>query len=547
MKHNSILYCFWALITIQCLLNCSCEKGSSTTSPGPVPGPATGSKPESVNPSMPKGIRVVVDISPDETEGVLNERYVGYALDTAQITNGLWWSDDRKKPAIAGTPDLQNPKIRKLASYLAPSRLRIGGTSCDGVYVCPEEGTCTLPPEYRDTFSSSDYISTVLTHEKIRLVADFAEAVDARVMWCISMGAGPRNEHTGAWIPDNAGEFIRYVESLPNGYLFDIWEAGNEVDFLNIHQKLKILLTPKRYGKDLQTFRAMVEQNSPGKDVAGPGGYFLPLPIFRDLNFTQNLAKESLNYLDWLSWHLYATQSDRCPFVLFPSTIEGLFSKAVENNSRKMAQYVKNAADGVVPVMNGESASCQCGGQIGVSDNMIDALWWADWIGIMAQEGTNVIVRQTLVGSDYGMLDMGTYNPRPTFLVDVMYRRMVNRFRFGTAAIRDEIRAHGYCSARTPGAVIAVLVNPTQKTLVANLGLKGNAVAEAEQWTIGTGGDVSSKVAAINCEKPLEDGTIPYPPGDPVHCEHDHAFAKVDPFSIVFVELIPAQDVAMCH
>jgi heparanase 1 len=319
------------------------------------------------------------------------------------------------------------------------------------------------------------------------------------------------------------------------------------VNFLNVHQKLPVLLTLRRFGKDLKTFRAMVDTESPGNIVAAPGDYFLPFPFLGDLNFTKNLLKESLGEIDLLTWHLYATQSDRCPISPFPSTFEMLFSTAVINNSRKMAQYVKEASGGAVPVMNGESASCQCGGQTGVSVVMADALWWADWIGIMAEEGTSSIVRQTLVGSDYGMLDMDTFDPRPAFLVYVMHRRMAERLRLATDADRQEIKAHGYCSAETPGAVSAVLINPSAKTIVAGIGLKGNKIARAFQWTVSSGGDVNSKAASINGFRPLDDGTIPYPSGIPVHCENNRAYAKAAPYSVVFVDIVPVHAVALCQ
>ena len=49
-----------------------------------------------------------------------------------------------------------------------------------------------------------------------------------------------------------------------------------------------------------------------------------------------------------------------------------------------------------MPVMNGESASSQCGGQAGVSDTLLDALWFADWIGIMAEGTAGMIMMRRL-------------------------------------------------------------------------------------------------------------------------------------------------------
>ena len=331
-------------------------------------------------------------------------------------------------PVITATPDLESSKLRKLASYLAPSTLRIGGTACDGVYFCPDEGSCSLPPAYANaSVDPSSHIPTALTHDKVRRVANFADAIGAQIMFCISMGPGPRNAFTGKWTPDNARELINYAKSLPNGDLFTIWEAGNEVDFIGVHWKMPRLLTPARFNTDLKTFADLVDQEDPEALTVAPGNYFLPFSFLGDFRFTADLMKHDPP-LDWLSWHLYATQSERCPVSPFPATLEDLFSDDVLKNTEKMARYVAGASNGQ-PVMNGESASAQCGGQPGVSDTMVDALWYADWLGLMAREGSRMVVRQTLVGTDYGMLDPDTYDPRPTFLVYVMYARTVHRLR----------------------------------------------------------------------------------------------------------------------
>ena len=91
-------------------------------------------------------------------------------MDTAQLTNGYFWAPkpDKEHPVeIAKTPDLTNKKLIKLVSYLAPSRFRIGGTACQGIYFCPEEGNCTMPENYKNTYKSPNNIPTTLVHEKI--------------------------------------------------------------------------------------------------------------------------------------------------------------------------------------------------------------------------------------------------------------------------------------------------------------------------------------------------------------------------------------------
>jgi len=496
---------------------------------------------------MPPGLRVPVAVYPSEQDGSLDERYLGFAFDTAQFTGGYWWRQGHGERQPEETPDLESPKLRRLASYLAPSLMRIGGTDCDGAYFCPEEGDCELPERYEDAWrDKEERIATFFTHEDIRRAANFAEAVGARIMFCINVGAGPRDPETGLWNPDNARLLVQYAKSLPNGHVFEIWEPGNEVNFLTFHLFTPRPVTPWLFAEDVATFRTLINQEAGGNLVASPGCYFLPFRSLGDIHFTEDLFRLAHDRIDILTWHLYATQSERCFAVPVPATRENLFRKSVVDTHRSFARYARRAAGGK-PVMNGESASCQCGGQAGVSDTLLDALWYADWIGIMAEEGTSSVVRQTLVGSEYGMLDPDTFDPRPTFLANILFRRTVERARLKTEAARALVKAHGFCATGGTGAVTTVLSNPSDETLAVEITLAGSTVNQARQWTIGANGDLGAHRATIEGLPSREDGSVPEPPGTPVHLEQGKAYAKVGPNSLVFVKLEAAERASACR
>lgn len=499
-------------------------------------------------PVKPQGTPVEISIDPASSAGKLDERYLGFAFDTAQFTGGYWWSWGSEGPQPEPVPDLESPKFRRLVSYLAPSRMRIGGTDADAAYFCPEEGVCELPSPYRDVFRDAENERPgVMTHEDIRRAAEFADAVGARVMFCINAGPGPRDPQTGEWIPDNGRALIRYVRSLPQGNLFDIWELGNEVNIMFNAFYMPIFLYWKPYASDLAAFRAVVDEEAPGTRVASPGCFFVPYASLRDLNFTLDLLRVARTNIDIVTWHLYATQSERCPeiFSPAPASKETLFDESFVSMHRNFARYVVTAAAGL-PVMNGESASAQCGGQAGVSDTLVDALWFADWIGIMAEEGSSSLVRQSIVGGDYGLLEPDTFEPRPSFLAAVMFRRTVERSRLETVSDRSEVKAHGFCTAGGDGRITAVLSNPSDEGLAVEIALQGTQVVSARQWTVGAKGDLAATRASIQGRMAHQDGTIPNPPGTPVYVEVGKAYSRVDPNSLVFVVLEPEVPAAVC-
>jgi heparanase 1 len=498
--------------------------------------------------SMPPGTQVQISIDPSESAGTLDQRYLGFAFDTAQFTGGYWWSSSSGELVPEPTPDLESPKLRKLVSFLAPSRMRIGGTDADAAYFCPEEGECELPAAYRDTFQDSENERPgVLTQEDLRRAADFAEAVGARITFCVNMGPGPRDPHTGRWTPENAEALIRFAKSLPNRDLFDVWEPGNEVNILNYEFVMPVLLVPAFFAGDLALFASLARREAPGALIAAPGCFFVPYEGLADLRYTRDLLAVSRENIDVVTWHLYATQSDRCPDLFSPARAskEMLFDESFIAMHRGFARSVAAAAAGK-PVWLAETASAQCGGQAGVSDTLLDALWLADWIGIMAEEGSSLFVRQTIVGGDYGMLDPETFAPRPSFLAYVLFRRYVERCVLKTEGSRELLKAHGFCAAGRPGQVTAVLSNPNDEAVVAEIALVGTDVRRAEQWTLSASGNLYATRASIQGTEPAEDGTVPNPPGSPVHLEQGKAYVRVDPNALVFAVIEPAVPASAC-
>jgi len=492
-------------------------------------------------------ISVSMEIDPSQVIGELEERYIGFSFDTAQITGAKWWStEDGNTPATM--PDLENAKLRRLASYLAPSMLRIGGTDCDGYYFCPVEGDCQLPSAFQGVWRNpDDRQPATMTREKIRRIADFAEAIGAQIMFCINAGPGPRDPKTGAWLPDNARQLIEYARSLPNGDLFRVWELGNEVNSLSFIAKMPQPLTPELYASDLRTFRVLLDEIHPQGRIASPGDYFYPQADIG--GFTAALAPLASGVIDILNWHLYATQSARCGNSAitspYPASLQNLFNEKAIALHRKNAQYVLAAANGL-PVWMGESSSAQCGGQKGVSDTLADALWQADWFGLMAEEGTRLIVRQTLSGSDYGITDPGTYDPRPTLLTLAMFRRTVEKRMLKQSADRSVIKAHAWCAAGLKGDVTAVLINPTKEPVAVDISLAGQPIVSAKRTILGADGEIGATRAKLDGLPAGPDGLLPETPGLPVPVKNGSIVVVIKSYSVAFVVLSPSIPIPNC-
>lgn len=77
------------------------------------------------------------------------------------------------------------------------------------------------------------------------------------------------------------------------------------------------------------------------------------------------------------------------------------------------------------PIWLGETGNAQFGGEPGLSDVYLGGLWWLDELGLLARKDHAVVVRQTLSGSDYGMIDDQTLDPRPDYWNSVLWKRLM--------------------------------------------------------------------------------------------------------------------------
>ena len=165
---------------------------------------------------------------------------------------------------------------------------------------------------------------------------------------------------------------------MPNGDRFTVWEAGNEP---NVHF---VFFNPypgfgaEVYASDLPPLRSMLDEEAPESQVAGPATYFFPDEVVGDFSeYTKQVVDIAGDVMDAVTWHFYPTQSDTCADIAVPSNAANLFDEANLEKSRRYARYVRDASGGI-PVYLAETSSSECGGPLGVSDTLLEALWYAD-------------------------------------------------------------------------------------------------------------------------------------------------------------------------
>jgi heparanase 1 len=346
--------------------------------------------------------------------------------------------------------------LRRLARELAPAYLRIGGTAADKVFYDLSAAPLSRPP--------APY-QAVLTRAQWDGVNAFAAALDYRVLFTLNAGPGPRDAND-VWQPDNARALLEYTRT--KRYPVALWDFGNESNAYPVTMSLGYRVGASALARDVAAARALVSATTPGALLAAPSSAYWPvigefLPIYEDF-----LAAGGGESIDVVTWHYYPQQSRRCLFATRRASPNRMLDPATLNEVDAWASRVEAERDAHAkgkPVWLGESGNAQCGGEPGVSDAFVSGFWWLDELGRMARRGQPVLVRQTLSGSNYGLVDEDTLAPRPDYWTAVLWRRLVGARVLDASAGEDSLlRIYAHCTRAgapdaTPGAVTVAVVN----------------------------------------------------------------------------------------
>jgi heparanase len=430
----------------------------------------------SLTPAPPGSDAPLVVVQLGAAVGELDPRFLSVALDTSQIVGGRWWSRTGAVEIGRGARrvapfDLARPELVRLARALAPAYLRVGGTEADHVYYGVERRGAADPASPAEARSASELpagYELELSAPMWDALAGFAGAADLDLMFTLNAGPGPRSQGV-AWEADNAEALLRYARS--RGDEVAVWELGNEVNGYWFIHGLDQRVSGAQYAADVARARELVRRWYPDARLAGPGSLYWPVvgepvrPLFGMLAEFLEQSSRAGAAVDIISWHFYPQQSRRCPVATRRASPERLLEPSHLDELGRWANEVTELRDRHVPeaeVWLGETGNAQCGGEPGVSDRFVASLWWLDELGLAARRGQAVVVRQTLAGSDYGLLDDATLEPRPDYFASLLWKRLMGPTVLDVSAAGDPfLRLYAHCAAGSAeqGSVVVLAIN----------------------------------------------------------------------------------------
>jgi hypothetical protein len=466
-------------------------------------------------------------------------RYTSYAVDLAQVTGYQFWSQAPNAIGNAPVPvyDFSRPRLVALARALGPEYLRISGTAANATYYA----VTGVPPP-----SPPHGYQMVLTRSQWDGVNRFAKALGLGILFGINDGPGPHDPVTGRWLPANALSLMRYTARMRDPVA--ALEFSNEPNLFAL-SGVPPTYTAADYVRDLKTFDDLRKRVMPRTQLVGPGSFYnnagSETPYGAPLGPLATQVMPAVpGIYDALAFHEYPATSSRCARVgggvpadpLAPAYLDGVL-RAFQNLAALGRRYDPGA-----PIWDGEGASASCGGQQGYSDRFEATFWYLNAMGLLARHGLYTFIRQTLSGSDYGLINDQKLVPNPDYWAALLWHRLM-----GTAILAPQVagapsrlRVFAACARSGPG-VTALALNldarhPVTVSLPRGASQAPSVYLVTAPELLGTNVSLNSQPLRVSAQ-----GTVPALNGRVVRS----AALTLPPASYAFV-VIPAAQAAGC-
>lgn len=396
-------------------------------------------------------------IAPAElkTIGAIDARFQSYNIEMVELTGGQFWKpyprtmrafDQRDRYSYRPPINLANARLRKLAAALSPAYLRVSGTWANATFFADTDRAPGKPPPGFDA---------VLSHGQWRGVLDFARAVNAEIVTSFAISPGSRDAD-GVWTPDQAQRLIEFTRSL-GGHIA-------AAEFMNEPTLADDNGAPpgydaKAYGRDFGVFRAWMRRTAPETLIVGPASVGDTASPSASGITTSDLLAAAGPGVDRFSYHHYNTLSQRCGGRDDPK--QALTEQWLARTDATLAIYqtLRDVYEPGKPIWLTETADAACGGAR--SDRtFLDMFRYLDQLGRLAKAGVQVVMHNTLAASDYGLLDQGTFRPRPNYWAALLWHRLMGTTVLdAVSAVARGLHVYAHCYPGLRGAVTLLAIN----------------------------------------------------------------------------------------
>jgi hypothetical protein len=210
---------------------------------------------------------------------------------------------------------------------------------------------------------------------------------------------------------------------------------------------------------------------------------------------TSDLLAASGPGIDAFSYHHYGAVSRRCAAMGYQTTPdEALSEQWLRRTDETLAFYrkMRDEFEPGKPFWNTETADAACGGNPWAR-TFLDTFRYLDQLGRLAKQEVRVVMHNTLVASDYGLLDDTDLTPKPNYWAALLWRKLM-----GTTVLESGVpigaglHIYAHCLRGMPGGVALLAIN-TDKAAPRTITLP----LSAERYTLSSH-NLQSKSVELN-------------------------------------------------
>lgn len=364
---------------------------------------------------------VIISLNQTGPIAQVDEKYLSFSIDISVLAGGFWWEGSTSSQQGLGTQkipplNLQPGKLDNLVKALGPAYLRVGGSEADKI-------------EYFDSPTpNSNHL--VLRKTMWDDLHKFCSRHELSLMFTFKYGLFNRQQH-GFWQADEVIKLLEYSQA--NGQEIAVCELGNELNAYWAFHGITSQPRARNLAKDYDTFIRVIRKFSPSSKIAGPGSAFWPRlgETIKPLsNITPTFLSTLEEKLDIVDWHYYPFQSSRSPVRTRSATLRNVLSpSALMDYQRYLSKLIRlrDAYQPKADVWTGETGSAQCGGEAKLSDRFASSFWWADQLGRGAKLGQKVMIRQSLIGGDYALINRQSLKINPDYWLSWLWNKLMGQ------------------------------------------------------------------------------------------------------------------------
>lgn len=422
--------------------------------------------------------------------GSIDERYQSYNVEMLEVTGGRFWKPYKDIPKTPGkgsadaesqagggaapagmSPDLYqyrapidftNRRLRMLARALGPAYVRISGTWANTTFFADTDTPPKTPPKgYGGVLTRQQWLSAI----------DFSRSVDAPIVTSAPISGGTRDA-AGVWQPDQARRWFAFTAA--HGGTIAAAEYFNEPTLASMGG------APDDYdaaafGRDFRIFDAFMRKEFPTVRLLGPGSVGEANAAWAIAsggygNITLLPADElaaSTRDADAFSYHHYGAVSERCAAMGHQTSAgQALSEDWLGRTDQTLAFYlaVRDKHMPGKPFWNTETADAACGGNPWAG-TFLDTFRYLDQLGRLARQDVKVVIHNTLVASDYGLLDENTYEPKPNYWAALLWRRLMGTVVLDAGPSREGLHLYAQCLRGNAGGVALLAINNSRSAV----------------------------------------------------------------------------------